>query len=404
VVEQITSDGTGNLTRLARSLTDPADDTIGPGLAVKLVTSVVTLPPWWFRSSFGDAYLPSGSVRDVGFVQPGAARVPSAAVAAASLVAALAVLAACAWLAHRRRHVGDLRLLTTAGVALGAGLLTAARAPVGVFGIAPHQLRWLWPTAAFLFLAVAVVVVRGLVARRRLDLVVVGGFAALALVVAVLNVPANNQRVGPSADDWAITPARELGRQMGVLEGRGTLLFDVREIRFADPYPAAVMAELQRRDIAFVVDDEIWERQLGRHRRFTGDNAAAVLSHRTGTAALTVPEGARRVAFREGVDERERAELASLRRRIGEHLGGGGSLRLNDRGRRAVEGGDFPTIGRLAAGERVSPESLFTRELAGAVRADLVETDEPWRGRLDRYADLQRRLDQDTVALYLRDL
>ncbi|MBA3303314.1 MAG: hypothetical protein H0U26_05510, partial [Acidimicrobiia bacterium] len=66
VFEQVTSDGDGNLTRLARSLSDPPEQVIGAGLGVRLLTSVTTFPPWWFRSSFGNAFLPPGSARSAG--------------------------------------------------------------------------------------------------------------------------------------------------------------------------------------------------------------------------------------------------------------------------------------------------------------------------------------------------
>jgi hypothetical protein len=402
LVEQFTSDGEGNLARLARNAGDRAVQTTGYRLGTQLVATVVTLPPWWFRSSFGDAYLPSGSAPSAGFVASADADVASLGLAVASMMLLAAVLAWCAWDARRRRDRVAGRAIATAAVALLAGLATAGRMPVGVLGVAPHQFRWLWPLGAFSVFAVGATLARrrGPVGSARL----VGVLALATAVVAALNLPSNNQRVGPSSTDWAIRPARELGDQMGVLEAEGTLLFDVRDIKVFDPYTAAVMAELQRRGISFVVDDPIMVRQLGPARRFTGSNAETVLALKTGEAARARLPGARRIAMREGLAPPEQRELSRLTEQIVEYLRRHRPPRLDERGRTALEDGAFPTMRRYLSGE-VDPEALVeSRDLAAMVRAGLVVLDDPWARRFERYADLQTRSDDETVALFVRPL
>ena len=407
LVEQFTGDGEGNLTRLTSGVDDRAD-TVGYGLGAQLVAEVVSLPPFWLRPSFADAYLPSQSVPSAGFVPTEGARVPGLALAVVSLVVLGAVLGACVWDGRRRADRTTWMAAATAVVALAAGLLTAGRLPVGVLGIAPHQFRWLWPLGVFAVFVVVTTLARRFVSsggpapRVRL----IGVFLLVTAVVATLNLPTSNPRVGPSADAFAITPARELGEQLGALEDEGTLLFDVSELVVFDPYTVAVMAELQRRDIPFVVDDPVMVRQLGSDRRFTGGNADAVLVLAVGDATRTTPDGARRVALREELTPDEQDELAERQDHIAEYVRREGLPPLTDEGRETVEEEHFPLLrAQLAGEEPVDPAPLIaSRELAALARVGLLDLSEPWSGRFERYAELQRRFDNETVALFLRPL
>jgi O-phosphoseryl-tRNA(Cys) synthetase len=89
------------------------------------------------------------------------------------------------------------------------------------------------------------------------------------------------------------------------------VLFDYTGIRYGEPYSGLVFAELQDRDIPFVLDDEGLIRQFGEGRR---DDGTAVLRmwQVEGAAAMEVPEGAERVAYADGLSPAERAEIAEL--------------------------------------------------------------------------------------------
>jgi hypothetical protein len=191
---------------------------------------------------------------------------------------------------------------------------------------------------------------------------------------------------------------------MGVLEAEGTLLFDVRDIRVFDPYTAAVMAELQRRGIPFVVDDPIMVRQLGPARRFTGSNADAALVLKTGEAARAPSPGARRIALREGLAPPDQRELSRLTDQIVEYLRRHRPLRLDEHGRNALEDGAFPTMRRYLSGEVDAAALVESRDLAAMVRAGLVVLDDLQARRFERYAGLQSRSDDETVALFVRPL
>ena len=387
LVEQLTTDGEGNLSRLVTGVDDPAQ-TIGYDLGTRLVASVVSLPPWWFRPSFGEAFLLFEGW------QP-----PSLGLTAASLTVLAAVLGWCVWDAHRRRDRVSVFAVATAVVALLVGLATAGRGPFIIAFIAPHVLRWLWPVGAFVSFAVVATLARRLGRRPARASWLTGTFALITAVFAALNLPTSNQAQGPSADEWSIPVVRELGRQMTVLEGQGPLLVDL-ETAFDDPYGVAVMAELQRRGVPFLVDEPALVRQLGPARRFTGTNAQAVLFVRVGDDTRVAPPGARRTAIREGLTPGEQTELSTIKTRIADYIGNG-RLHLTRRAEEVLRR-LHPEVRRQSSGEDLDPEVLFeSRALITLAEADLLGLDDEWARRFDRYADLQDRWDKETVALFL---
>lgn len=401
VVEQFTSEGKGNFSRLVENASEGSVEPIGYGDGTQLVASVVSLPPWWLRSSFGSAWLPS---EDVQFIQPDGADLPGLGLAVASLVGLGAVMALGLWDASRRRDSVAATALATAAVAVVAGLLTAGRAPRGLFGIAPHQFRWLWPVSAFVTLALLVTVARRLSPRPVPVRAAVAGLALATLVFSLLNLPSYNHRVGPSRDVAAIPVIDGLDAEMDALEGQGPVLIDISDEVFANPYSTPIMHALQRHGIEFVTDDPALVRQLGPERRFTGDNATAVLTYEVGEPALRPQEGRRRVVLHEAVSQAERRELAALERQIADHLRDAG-LQLEPRGRVALAEGRFPTVARqLEAGFADPAAVIASRELALMLRRDLVVVPPGWAERFARYADLQGRLDYQTIALYLAPL
>jgi hypothetical protein len=387
LVEQFTSDGTGNLTRLAESPTSSAP-TIGYDLGTRMFASVVSLPPWWARPSFGETLGPSSGWRP-----------PSLLLVVTSLALLAGVVAWCAWDARGRRDRDCFLAVATAVVGLLAGLATTGPTFRSSFGIAAGHFRWLWPLAAFVTFAVVSTLARRLARGPAASTPLVGAFALATVVLAALNLPSSDQ--GKTSPDWPIAAARDLGRQLARLEDEGTLL--VLPL-FTDHYKTAVLAELQHRGIPFVVDDPGMIRQLGPSRRFTGTNARAALSLRIGDEARVTPPGARRVALHEGLTAEEQLELAALETRIEKYIRDG-RLRLNRRGREALRNGDLPTLRRHSLRQIVDPELLFSsRELVWSVRQDLLVLDDRRAQVFERYADLQDRGDNETVALFLQPL
>jgi len=397
LIEQFTSEGDGNLTRLVRTTAQNPDTTIGYSRAVQMVAKVLLFPPWWLRPSFGRAWLPSA---DAVVLPPEDALLPGLAL---SLVAVVGLATALAVLAGRARRRGD----RAAGAALGTALVgiagavaTAGQAPHGLFGIPAHHFRWLWPLGAFTVLAAATAL-RPWSPARPPHRILAAGVAVTVVVVAALNLPTYSQGVGPGGFDFALPVLGDLGRQMAVLEGRGPLLVDLRGESFASPYGAPIMAELQRRGIPFVVDEPGLVRQLGPTRRFDGTNATATLRYRVGDGALTTPRGTRRVAIHQALDRRRRRELAALRVRLAAYLEDHG-VELNQRGREALAAGDLPRTARPTKDGTLEGEFLLaSRAVVFLVQRDLLALGTTWAPVFRRYADLQDRHDTETVALFL---
>ena len=391
LIEQFTSDGRGNLTRLADSMRGSKAETIGFGLGTRVVATVVSLPPWWFRPSMNDAFIPSW-------------RAPSVALAIVSLVVLAGILGWGVWDARRRHDRVTTWAVATAAAEVVAALVTAGQGPVTVFGrVTAHTFRWLWPLGAFVFFAVAVAVVRRLSRGAMSAVPAVAVFAAVTVVVAALNIPSADQGLGPNSQQFAYADSgvEDLGRHMGTLEGQGPLVIDdLFYGPFADPYGAAVVAELQRRDIAFVARSPAIVRQYGPARRYDGHNAKAALLLRQGEATRVAEPGTRRVARGEGLPKADRRELDRLEQQISEYIAQG-RLRLNSRGQAALQAGKLPVLARATEQGPDIQALISTRELSIMIAARYLALDGVWANRFDRYADLQHQWDLKTVALFV---
>ncbi len=394
LIEQFTADGRGNMTRLVDSATSPTE-TIGFGFGTRVLATVVSLPPWWFRPSMHDALVTGWHA-------------PSLVSAILSLAILAAVLAACGWDARRRHDRVSTWALATAAVALAIGLVTAGRGPVTVFGkVTAHTFRWLWPLGAFVFFAIAASLGRHLARRAATSaytLALVGVFTLATVTVAVLDLPFTDQGGGPNASEYAIPAARDLARHMGSLEGQGPLLIDdLFHGAFADPYGGAAAAELQLRGIPFVTGDPGLVRHLGPARHFNGRNAKAALLLRTGDATLEAPAGSRLVARGEGLSAADQRELSRLKAQITEYLVQG-RLRLDRRGQAALERGALPNLPQVQTSGADPRVLLSSRELDVMIRDHYLVLDGVWPKRFERYADLQHQWDLQTVALFVAPL
>src|SRR5262249_36849070 len=131
LIEQFTSDGDGNLTRLVESSRSTKAGTIGVGLGTRVVASVLCLPPWWFRHSMRDEFVKGWDAPPLGL-------------AVLSLVVLCALLGWCVWDARRRSDRTSSLVAATAAVGLVGALITSWRGPgPRVGGVAPHTLPWL---------------------------------------------------------------------------------------------------------------------------------------------------------------------------------------------------------------------------------------------------------------------
>jgi hypothetical protein len=289
VVEQLTGEGEGNLSRLARAAVADGQGAIGAERAVRIVAEVL-IGPWFTRGSYESA---------VPITAPDAP-IPGLLSPSATLVVLALVGLSLEGLALAGRHIGCRPLATMARfttVALVAGLFTLASSPINITGFAVHGMRWLWPIAALgtatLLYGVLVMVRSGPGWAR------VGAPAAvlgLALVVAASNLATyRSQSWGPVLTAHELLAAQELVAGLDAIEGRGTVLVDVSGVRYGEPYTGLILAELQDRGIPFVLDNEGMIRQVGERRRSDGQ-ADLRLWHVEGDGARRPPPGAELLA------------------------------------------------------------------------------------------------------------
>ena len=363
-------------------------------LGARLVAGVEARPPFWLRPSYGETYrVPIPNAHPT-VAQASASHLPSTSAALAALAGLAALLAVAAWWAHRSRRSDAVRGIGLCVVLLGAVMLSAAIQPFNpVLGLGDHQVAWLWPTGAFLTLAVATAVAASPRWSWRVGVLV-------TVALAVLALPTYNAQIGPRRYDEAAPTMERLGAQLGTL-GRGPYLVETDNLYFGEPYSTATMLELQRRGIDFVVSEEGLVRQLGEGRRYEGD-AVGTLHLEIGEAATQAPPvGERRVAFVRGLSDAEVEELADLTRTIERSVERDG-LRLSARGRAALAAGDLPVL--EASGPFGAADLVKSRELVRIVQSGYLDASHPLMSSLRRWTDLRHRDDALTVGVFLGPL
>ena len=289
---------TGNLSALA-SAAGEGDGGQGLGHGLRALATVVALPPWWGRPGFRD-FEPAG-----GLVSPTAAALGVAGIGL--------VLLAGFSIRHRPGpgRVGPLLGITVAAL-VGAVVAASTTPSSEPFGPVSGNYRFLWPVGALVSVAAVVVLHRVL---GRFGWAVEGATASCALVLAVLAVPTWYGSPGPEADAALIPVADRLRSGLTPLEGEGTLLIDRGGLWFGEPYTYVVLAELQRRGVPFVFEDDVDHRRFGSDRRVEGrpDGVVRLVG---GDEALAPPDdGEATVTVVVGLDEADRAERTSLRTR-----------------------------------------------------------------------------------------
>ncbi len=272
LIEQLFGVGTGNLSRVlqARSATDAP---LGFGLGARLVAQVVAMPPWWLRPSFTDsiAFSPYG---DDGHLHPGG--VVGLAPALLLLGLLLGGLTALAVIAGRRGERAVFAMSIVSGVGVAAALFTATVMPAGVIGLAPHQLRWLWPLGVVTMLSIVNGVDRLFLGRWGSPSVRRNLAAAVVAVLVIVNLPAHLSDLGPSAARASNAAVRSLMTQLDSARLPGPTYFDGSTLYFAEPYSGPVLAALTSNGQPIRAGDDAFARQLGEHRRRRNDERYAL--------------------------------------------------------------------------------------------------------------------------------
>jgi hypothetical protein len=290
VIEQFTGEGDGNLSRIVEAGSTGGATPIGWDRAPRLMAQIMVRGPWFTRDTYGRAIPPiAADAPAYGAVTFG----PAVAVLV-GLAVALTVVGVWGLRTGRR---GLSALSWVALVAAVTGLLALATAPVNTAGISVHQMRWLWPIAALITAVLLTTLLSLVPSSRRVRGGLLGVACAVALAVAAANMPTYlSASKGPTDSPALLDEGLELVHQLGVLEGRGTVLYDPETLLFGEPYSGMTFAEMQDRDIPFVFDDEGFIRQFGEGRRNDG-SADLRMWQEQGGAAEEVPPGTERVAY-----------------------------------------------------------------------------------------------------------
>jgi hypothetical protein len=402
LVEQVAGTGEGNMSRIVRGLGE-GPMTLNWRSALQAVAQVVALPPWWARPSFAD---------DFAFGLTGNP-LPSSGLAVVSLGLVFGLVVWCWRRARRHGDETSAAGLMTALVLLVAAVITANQTPTTDQGTVAYQLRWLWPVAMFVWLAVAGFGLRRATERGGVPRGLLAGVAVATAAVAVLNLAWTNQ--GSTAPEATMPVARDVVRAVDRAIDRadldGPVLVETDEGLW-DPYSEAVLFELQRRGVEFVVHDEIGYRMLGDARRWNGHNASALVRVSGSDWAMVPRTGARLLARHPGLDPDARDEMVLLQQDIEKALGSG-ELHLNDRGRQVAEHGGFDSVPKgdperidpaKASATRFWPYGRHRRDVVLMIREHLLDVPPRWSEKLERYADLQERWDTRTVGVFLEPI
>lgn len=311
VWEQLFGTGQGNLTRLVIAGTGGGDGpkvesaTPGLSLGIRMLGSVLTLPPWWGRSGYDDSIPPSTWVdgpdgREL--LAPGL-RSLGPSMIGLLVVGALVIVA---W-----RHlslIGAVDLVAgfrTLAVVFGVAAITVVITPIDALGLSPHKIRWLWVIGAFLtyMLLMAVVARFGAAQWRGTPILLV----AIALGALALTLPSHANNSGPVLFRATYPSIEDIRNQLADyadgLDAPTDVLFDASGIGFGEPYTSAVIAELLANGIDVFVDDERFARQLGSDRLASPDEpqtGTSLIYVRVGSVAKETPPGAVRIAFHDG--------------------------------------------------------------------------------------------------------
>ncbi len=321
VIEQLFGEGQGNLARLA-SNAGGGDVTIGAATSVRLVASVVALPPWWSRYGFEDTVTSTPLT-----ATPDGSRlmVPGLPNGALSLLAVAVVIGVLGWLsvALRRRA---MYVVASAGLVALVGVVTAvatlAIQTVSIVGLGSHHVRWLWVLSVFVWTTVAWSVVE-LAAGRVADRHVTVGVLAVVAVFGVGNLRYTAHDLGPTADRAAADTLDRTFDDLATFEPGGPVRYDVSNLRPFEAWSSAVQMRLRELGVEFRVDDEGVVRQLGTDRRADGTEVTTIRQIERG-AAVRYAGPACMISRASPFDPTSEAEIDQLIAAAADDLAAGG--------------------------------------------------------------------------------
>lgn len=385
VWQQLFGSSPGNLGLLLRS--GDGEGRVGAGLAWRLVAEVVAAPPWWARSSF------DRSVRDMPVLDVDGGRLLNpewligGAVAGLLLVVVAGLLVALAAAARRRGERVAVAMLAVALAGICLAVITAAIIPAAGYGIAPHQLRWLWPLSIWWMVAVAYAVIQLLPA-------VADGIArsrwlapGMAVVGVALCVPSYVVPVGVARAPGSMESVRSIVEQVDGAQ-IPPAVFEPSGMWIGEPYSVPMIATLLANDQPVRVAPDA-AAQYGRDR-VAGADVVYRLSLRHGAAALVCAD-AGRLALDTPLTDAQVTEHRAMQQLVLDLVAG---LVVNDATlEQRLDGLGQPLVEALADGS-----------LTATVLASGVALSDDDRAVLAAFDVRRAALGIDTVAVFVRPL
>ena len=251
----------------------------GVGLAVRLVASVIALPPFWNRSSLSNSIPALLFDNDWNLVNDGA--IPSLRSSLLGLGILLLMLISLVICARLKK---DRRLTVVSGLSVFSVFLaifaTSNSLPNFFRVVASYNLFWLWPIGAFTGFTLLVGVMRLTSAQSHARLL---SFCSVALTVlfSTLAIPTHIHRVHTGNAETFKVQAPLLTKVLDELDAfspLGTVIVDTSNEPFNCPYYSAIMAYLQRRGIDFNVPNTQARTldQMGPARVINGKEVATI--------------------------------------------------------------------------------------------------------------------------------
>ena len=394
LIQQFFGAGPGNLT-LALGGSAAQEDPIGVVGGARALSQPLLSPVNWLPGSWRPQAVPVADLATPWLV--------------VVVVLAAAVLGV---VAVRRRSWRDVVLLAFAVALCAVGLLTTSKTAIRTVGVPLTLVRWAWPTALFVQIAVLETGLRLWSSARRgaadteaapRPPAVWTSAAALALTVVLVgaNLPARDEGSGAKAASRdAINEVVEPAAARIAQEG--TPLIELSWNTLAAETAVALMDLLDEQGIHFTVDDPVVLRQVGaRHRR---DGSEAVTVTTTGGVGVFEPpaDGFERIAETMPLS---RSEVDWFLDRSTQLEGGlPGFLERLTTDPAFAEQVPLAADARL---DRLDPESsVWVHVLCGKYRRILLGSEVVQRELVDdatreRLCDMHQRLEDGAVAVDL---
>lgn len=292
VGQQLLGGPPGNLAALVRSATSDRA-MVGSGLGMRLVASVLAVPPWFARPGVGSSVpLLAGQDPATGEL---AVEAVSTVVAVVGLVGLAVVLGVVALVARRQGDTTPAAGVVVVAVAAAVGIVFAGRLPIDPdVTFLVHKLRWLWPLCAATSIVVLVGAAR--IAAGHLVPSVRNATRSVAIAVGaaamVAALPAHHPIVNGAEllGVWDEAALR-LRTEAEGLEGRGVLYVPFETSVLTGPLYMPLLTELSARGIPFVTSQSVVYQQYEGAHRYDGAADTTVRIDLLAVTGTAVPAG-----------------------------------------------------------------------------------------------------------------